>query len=252
MMTRQSDIVATSAAISTFLSAIASRDLRSIRRSFAENITWQNVPHPPVVGPEAVMDLLAGIVCWSDAVRWDVVDQSVEPGVAWVERVDRFWIDGTEHAVRCNGRFVVDPIAGVISEVRDYVDLGEWRKRIRPIYTSMAERPPIEVVRRHLAAVERRDVIAMAADYALDAHLERPNMAYRGWFAIADYFSGVRDRLGSSRVSFAAPVADATCVSVPWLIVSNEGVTRASGVDRSVVTGGRITHQQVTLDADDF
>ena len=66
----------------------------------------------------------------SDEVRWDIVTEAYAPHRAWLERVDRFRIDGTEYAVRCNGVFEVDTDAGVITEVRDYVDLGEWRGRL--------------------------------------------------------------------------------------------------------------------------
>ena len=49
---------------------------------------------------------------------------------AWLERIDRFWIDGAEYAVRCNGVLEFDEESGLISELRDYVDLGEWRSRL--------------------------------------------------------------------------------------------------------------------------
>ena len=75
--------------------------------------------------------MLGRVLRRSDRVRWDVVSESYGDRRAWVERVDRFWIDGSEYAVRCNGVFEFDRDSGLITEVRDYVDLGEWRERTR-------------------------------------------------------------------------------------------------------------------------
>ena len=49
---------------------------------------------------------------------------------AWLERIDRFWIDDVEYSVQCNGVFELDTVNGIILNVRDYVDLGEWRDRL--------------------------------------------------------------------------------------------------------------------------
>ena len=62
--------------------------------------------------------------------RWDLVNVAYEADRAWLERIDRFWIDGAVHAVRCNGVLEFDAAAGLIRALRDYVDLGEWRARL--------------------------------------------------------------------------------------------------------------------------
>lgn len=119
--------------VTRFLDAVEGRDLEGVVACFANDATWQNVPHPAAVGRGAIEAMLAPILARSDDVRWDVVSAAYDDRRAWLERVDRFWIDGVEHAVRCNGVFEVDPDAGVITEVRDYVDLGEWRARLPQI-----------------------------------------------------------------------------------------------------------------------
>ena len=55
------------------------------------------------------MALLAGIVCWSDKVRWDVVSVATQGSAGWLERLDRFWLAGEEYSVACNGIFTIDP-----------------------------------------------------------------------------------------------------------------------------------------------
>lgn len=75
--------------------------------------------------------MLSPIFERSSAVRWDLATAAYQGNRAWLERVDRFWIDGSEYAVRCNGVLEFDVPKGVITEFRDYVDLGEWRSRLQ-------------------------------------------------------------------------------------------------------------------------
>jgi limonene-1,2-epoxide hydrolase len=233
--------------VAQLLAAIEARDLLAIESALHVDATWQNVPHPPSVGRDAVVASLAPILGWSDAVRWDVVSASYEAGSAWIERVDRFVIDGTEYAVACNGVFAVDA-DGLVTSVRDYADIGEWRQRIEPVYRAMRSRSAVEVVARHLAAVERRDGVAMSADYALDATLTRGERQYRGYREIAGYFAELPARLGERRLTLSAPApVGSRDVEVRWSI-DDEAV----GVDRYVVDSGWIRSQVVTLEGPDF
>ena len=70
------------------------------------------------------------IVPRCERISWDIVSAQYAGDTAWLERVDRFWIDGLEYAIECNGVFRVDERSGLIREVRDYVDLGVWRARL--------------------------------------------------------------------------------------------------------------------------
>ena len=112
------------------LAAIEARDVPGVVSCFTEGGSWQNVPHEPWVGGEVVGERLAAILDRSERVRWDVVSASFTEHRAWIERVDRFWINAAEYAVRCNGVLEVDEATGLIREFRDYVDLGEWRARL--------------------------------------------------------------------------------------------------------------------------
>ena len=71
--------------------------------------------------------------------RWDVVTSAYDGDRAWLERVDRFWIDGQEYAIECNGVYTVDPASGLLDEVRDYVDLATWRQRLGDALTRSPE-----------------------------------------------------------------------------------------------------------------
>jgi len=109
---------------------LVARDAAGAAALFTLDATWQNVPHPPAIGRTGIEAMLAPILGRSERVQWDVVSASFEEHRAWLERVDRFWIDGTEYAVKCNGVVEVDAATGLMREWRDYVDVGEWRARI--------------------------------------------------------------------------------------------------------------------------
>jgi limonene-1,2-epoxide hydrolase len=113
--------------VRTFLAAVEARDVDAAAACFAPGASYQNVPHPPVHGPAGVAALLGPILRRSERVRWDVVTEAFAPGRVHLERVDRFWIDGTELAVACHAVIEVDENAGLITAFRDYVDLEPWR-----------------------------------------------------------------------------------------------------------------------------
>jgi len=97
---------------------------------FDERSSWQNVPHPPSYGIEEIFLMFSQIIHKSSKVQWDILSAAYEENRAWLERIDRFWIDEVEYSVQRNGVFEFDLSKGKIITVRDYVDLGEWRERL--------------------------------------------------------------------------------------------------------------------------
>ena len=116
--------------IETFFKALSSRDLGKILSFFDDRSTWQNVTHTPANGVTEISEMFKTIVERSSKIQWDIVTAAFEDDRAWIERVDRFWIDEVEYAVRCNGVFDFDTKSSTIVSVRDYVDLGEWKERL--------------------------------------------------------------------------------------------------------------------------
>ncbi len=116
--------------VGRFLDAVHARDAVAAGACFTATATYANVPHAPVVGPDGVRGLLAPILERSSQVHWEIVTASYTDERAWLERVDRFVIDGREYAVACNGVAEVDPGSGLIRAFRDYVDLSVWRSTL--------------------------------------------------------------------------------------------------------------------------
>ncbi len=247
-----SDEDLTRLAIEELLAAVESRDLRKVECALHPDAVWQNVPHAPAAGRESVIQMLASIICWSDKVQWDVLSASVKGDTGWYERLDRFWIDGAEYAVPCNGVFRVDPTTRTVCALRDYVDLGEWRSSVAAVMTRLKNRLPAEVVTHHLEAVTDADPIAMAADYAYDASLQRGNKRHEGWAAIVNYFDTVPARLAGRAIAFGSIEAvSADQARVGWHI-SGAGMAPVTGADIFTVSMGRITHQLTELPGSDF
>jgi hypothetical protein len=112
------------------------------------------------------------------------------------------------------------------------------------------DRSPQDVADSHLAAVVAQDVVAMAADYAEDAVLERLGHIYEGHAAIAEYFATVPERLGDARVVFDGVDIDREIVKFSWHI--EDASEPASGTDVCRIVDGAIVHQVVHLNASDF
>jgi limonene-1,2-epoxide hydrolase len=116
--------------VDLFLTAVESRDAQAVGARFTSDATYRNMPHPPVRGPAGVAAMFEPVLRRAERVQWDVVSRSEDGARAWVERVDRFWIDGHEFAIECNGVYELDLERGLIAAVRDYVDLATWRERL--------------------------------------------------------------------------------------------------------------------------
>ena len=122
---------ATKLAVRRFLDAVEARDVDAVVASFSPDATYQNVPYEVHAGHDAIRTLFANILHRSSKVQWDILSEAYVPGRAHLERVDRFWIDGTEYSVPCHGVAHVDEDAGDITKFLDYLDLGVWREKVR-------------------------------------------------------------------------------------------------------------------------
>ena len=116
--------------VESFLNTLPSMEMDKIMSFFDDRSSWQNVPHPQATGSEEIAEMFRPIITKSSSVRSDLINAVYESEKAWLERIDRFWIDDVEYSVQCNGVFELDTVNGIILSVRDYVDLGEWRDRL--------------------------------------------------------------------------------------------------------------------------
>ena len=117
-------------AVTRLFDAVRTREPGRVAACFTTDATFRNMPHEAVSGREGIAALFAPILTRASDVRWDVHTSAVVRDLVFAERTDRFWIDGDEYAIECNGVFRVEEEQELIAEVRDYVDLEVWRYRL--------------------------------------------------------------------------------------------------------------------------
>ncbi len=118
--------------VATWLERIGARDADGASACFAEDaVFYYAMPHPPVRGRDGIRGMFAGQAATYDRISWEITSAAVESNRVWMERVDRFFTaDGREIAIECAG--VAEITDGLITEVRDYVDLSTWEQRNKP------------------------------------------------------------------------------------------------------------------------
>lgn len=114
--------------VTAFLAALERRDLDAVLDCFTPDASYAYaMPHPAVVGRDAISAMFGKLLTEADAVRWDVVASTVDGDRVWTERVDRFTFGGRDVAIECMGLFEL--AEGRIAAVRDYVDMATWQER---------------------------------------------------------------------------------------------------------------------------
>ncbi|MDG2300450.1 MAG: nuclear transport factor 2 family protein [Acidimicrobiales bacterium] len=107
-----------------------------------------------------------------------------------------------------------------------------------------------EVAENHISAVLRGDPKQMAYDYAAHAVLERGGTIYKGITEIQEYFNTVPERLGSAEIFFDKLIIENEKATFFWRMVGDTLI--AAGKDILTIENGKITHQVVHLDSQDF
>lgn len=170
--------------------AIESRDLRILRDASNEGVSWRNVPEPPAVGQRALCRLIGLVTLPAERVSWEVTRLAVSDGVAHVERLDRFLIDGAWYEVWCHGVVIFDDLGRLLA-LDDYVDLAEWRSRIGPVLGRVASRSPAQVIasmRDRLGSPWDQLASVLHPDVVLD--LPDAKDRFEGWCSVADVIDG--------------------------------------------------------------
>jgi limonene-1,2-epoxide hydrolase len=115
--------------LSQFIGAIERRDLNVVRAMLAEEISYENMPMQPIVGREAVMEVIEAFLAPAELVDWKILRQWECEGVVVNERIDRFRIGNGWLELPVAGFFEFDA-AGQIILWRDYFDLGSYTSQM--------------------------------------------------------------------------------------------------------------------------
>jgi limonene-1,2-epoxide hydrolase len=116
--------------VRAFMAAAEARDYDAALPLLAEDVEYQNMPLPPVHGPEAVRETLEALLGMCTGAEWVVHRELADGDTVMNERTDRFelhdrWVD-----LPVMGVFVVR--GGVIALWRDYFDLPTIMSAMEP------------------------------------------------------------------------------------------------------------------------
>jgi limonene-1,2-epoxide hydrolase len=110
--------------VNAFIAAIERKDVEAAVALVSDDVSYENMPMQPIVGPEAMAATLEMFLAPASEVEWPVLRQFEVGNVVINERLDRFKIgDG----------WLELPIAGVFEVVdgrirlwRDYFDMATY------------------------------------------------------------------------------------------------------------------------------
>lgn len=118
--------------VKSFIEAIERQDLDAARQMLAEDVSYENMPLQPILGREAVLQVITSFLEPAELVDWKILRQWDCDGVVINERIDRFRIGNGWLELPVAGFFEVDA-QGQISLWRDYFDLGSYLSQLEDL-----------------------------------------------------------------------------------------------------------------------
>ena len=110
--------------VNTFMNHIESKDVNAAEDLLAADISYENIPIDPVVGRDAVRQVLEGFLGSAGEVEWKVLSEWEVGNTVINERLDRFQIGDGWLELPVAGFFQVTD--GLITLWRDYFDMGSY------------------------------------------------------------------------------------------------------------------------------
>ena len=110
--------------VNTFMNHIESKDVNAATTLLTSDISYENMPIDPVVGRDAVRQVLEGFLGSAGEVEWKVLSEWEVGSTVINERLDRFHIGGGWLELPVAGFFQVTD--GLITLWRDYFDMGSY------------------------------------------------------------------------------------------------------------------------------
>jgi limonene-1,2-epoxide hydrolase len=116
--------------VKAFMTAAAGRDYDTALGLLTDDVEYQNMPLPPVHGPQAVKDTLEMLLATTESSEWVVHRELSDGDLVMNERTDRFQVQGRWLELPVAGVFVLR--AGRIALWRDYFDLQSFMQQMAP------------------------------------------------------------------------------------------------------------------------
>ena len=110
--------------VTAFIEAIERKDVAAATAMVADDVSYENTPIGPIVGPDAMAQTLDGFLAPASEVEWQILRQVEVGDVVFNERLDRFKIGDSWLELPIAGVFEVAD--GKITLWRDYFDLNTY------------------------------------------------------------------------------------------------------------------------------
>lgn len=114
--------------VNIFMRSVESKDIDGAVALLAEDVSYENMPIDPIVGREAVRQVLEGFLKPAMHVEWRVLSEWEVGSTVINERVDRFEIGDGWLELPVAGFFEVKD--GLITLWRDYFDMGSYMSQL--------------------------------------------------------------------------------------------------------------------------
>ncbi len=116
------------ATVEAFIGHWNSGDMEAMYALCADDVVWHNIPMDPVAGKTAMRAAVAGFMANIAGCDWQIHAIAANGSTVLTERTDGFTFkDGRHAAIRVMGTFVLNA-DGLITQWRDYFDMGEFSR----------------------------------------------------------------------------------------------------------------------------
>ncbi|HBX79426.1 MAG TPA: limonene-1,2-epoxide hydrolase [Acidimicrobiaceae bacterium] len=122
------------ATVTRFIELICLGRLEEAAELTAEDITYHNLPMPPVFGRADMAAVLGGVCQLADEVDWVVHHQAEVGTVVLNERTDRFRRGDHWYEIPVMGSFTLSN--GLITRWSDYFDLAQFTERFEGFFAA--------------------------------------------------------------------------------------------------------------------
>lgn len=120
--------------VTAFIAAIESKDIAKAVTMVTNDVSYENMPIGPIVGPEAMTQTLEGFLGAASEVDWQILRQIEDGNTVVNERLDRFKIGNGWLELPIAGFFELTD--GKISLWRDYFDLNSYMTQMSELTAS--------------------------------------------------------------------------------------------------------------------
>ncbi len=117
--------------VTEFIAAIERQDIAGAVALVSDDVSYENMPFDPIVGPEAMAQTLEGFLAPASEVEWQILRQVESGDLVVNERLDRFKIGDGWLELPIAGFFEV--VEGKIVLWRDYFDMGTYMNRMKEL-----------------------------------------------------------------------------------------------------------------------